>query len=257
MGHLMGRPHSNCQARIRFPGYDIVYGRLVPGTRTDYMCYDFPAWTNTSNFDAIVDWRRNDTLAPPYGAPPALVAARPTHGLLIWGEVGPAGVKLNPAFELEARPALPATAGANTLRGLAADGSAVFQVSFDGVELADRSGAEIRHFSYSVPLDAASVGRLASIQLLSPYGSTQRLGAPASAASRSGAVALAPAAPGVARLRWDPSSHPMAMVRDRTTGRIMGLLRGGDASIPTGGRPQDSFDVILSDGVRSSVATPR
>ena len=53
---------------------------------------------------------------------------------------------------------------------------------------------------------------------------------------------------GRARVTWNSSAYPMAMVRDASTGALMGFVRRSGDAVVTGGR---AIDVIFSDGVRS------
>ena len=52
------------------------------------------------------------------------------------------------------------------------------------------------------------------------------------------------------RVRWDNPAYRMAMVRDVSTGQIMGFVRRQGAVVATGGR---DVEVVFSDGVRSVV----
>jgi hypothetical protein len=63
--------------------------------------------------------------------------------------------------------------------------------------------------------------------------------------------AVLEAAPaGRARVRWNSTAYPMAMVRDAATGQVMGFVRRSGDAVVTGGR---SLEIVTSDGVRSVV----
>ena len=53
---------------------------------------------------------------------------------------------------------------------------------------------------------------------------------------------------GRARVTWNSSAYPMAMVRDASTGALMGFVRRSGDAVVTGGR---AFEVVYSDGVRT------
>jgi hypothetical protein len=149
LGHNLGRVHSPCgdvgESDPSFPysdggigetGYDISEKVLRgPGGFYDYMGYCGPRWTSDYTYRNILAWRRNDTLAVGAdGDADPMAAGIPAEqsGLLLWGRINDQGVELNPAFQLEARAVLPDVDGPNILRGLAADGSVLFELAFDG-----------------------------------------------------------------------------------------------------------------------------
>jgi len=55
-------------------------------------------------------------------------------------------------------------------------------------------------------------------------------------------------AAGAVALEWDPSVHPMIMVRDPDSGEILSFARGGKARIATA---KGTLDLVVSDQVRS------
>jgi hypothetical protein len=56
-------------------------------------------------------------------------------------------------------------------------------------------------------------------------------------------------ADGRGTLQWDARLHPMVMVRDAASGRILSLARGGSVRLPRG---VNRVDATLSDGARST-----
>ena len=155
---------------------------------------------------------------------------------------------LEPAFHIVTRPALPSRPGPSAIEGVAGDGSRVFDLSFEAIEVAD-DGRGARHFAFAVPLDESAAARLETIRLAGPgIGMAAVARSPASLRA---APAMRPsvtrAANGVA-VRWDPAAHPMVMVRDAGSGQVLSLARGGEVVVPAGA---GGVDLVLSDGVRS------
>ena len=116
----------------------------------------------------------------------------------------------------------------------------------------DLPGGPERHFAFVVPLDAAKASRLTSVALHTGTKSVQRR---VTQSLRPAATVSPPTArrltSGETELRWDPA-YPMALVRDVTTGDIVGFLRGGQARFSTTSR---KLQVTLSDGVGSRLHT--
>jgi len=262
LGHNLGRAHSPCgvspfdpgfpypDGSIGQTGYDIVGGGLVPASgRYDYMSYCNPAWTSDYTFDAIVDWRRADPLAAPAAG---AGGGQPREGLLVWGRVDAEGITVNPAFTLTAEPALPEGRGPYRLRGLAADGGVVFDHAFTPSPVADAPTPDERHFSFFLPLDPADLEGLERIEVSGPGGSAVRASSRATAA-RARTVS-GPA--GRASVAWDSASHPMAILRDADSGRILGMARHGSIELPVVSAGSGRYEVVLSDGVRSETVRP-
>ena len=103
---------------------------------------------------------------------------------------------LNPAFVVEAPPALPDSAGAYTLTGRTAGGTELFSFSFAMPRAADGDGGSA--FAFALPVEPGSASQLASITLVGP-GGTFALSA--------------------------DSDVPTAILRDPRTGRVRGILR--------------------------------
>jgi hypothetical protein len=260
LGHNLGRPHAPCggpaspepafpysDGSVGYPGYDVVTGSLVSSETYDFMSYCSPEWTSDYAFGQMVSWRSDDPrVATAY---PAADGAA-TEGLLVWGRVGPNGVTLNPGFVVTAPPRLPESSqGSNTVRGLASDGRELFRITFEGVPLSEGPGSDERHFAFLVPLDAAQAADLSSIDLDSPFGRAERTAGRAPAAPAPATVLRGPG--GRARVQWDRDAFAAALLRDRSTGRILGIVRGGDVSFGPGRRGLDQIEVLLSDGVRT------
>jgi hypothetical protein len=225
-------------------GYDPAKGILLPRETPDVMGYCGNPWISDYTYQGVMSFRGDAPLRA------SIAASRPS--LLVWGRIVDGRAVLEPAFHLVTRPVLPARPGPYALEGTAADGSRVFGLTFDAVEVADhpRGG---RHFAFAVPLDAPAAARLERIRLSGPGIGAAAISRPPAALRATAArpVTMAPAADGVA-LRWDAAAHPMVLVRDARTGAVLSFARGGSATVAAGGA---SVELVVSDGVRSRAVT--
>ena len=164
-------------------------------------------------------------------APPAASAT----SLLLWGGAGADGAPfLNPAFVVEAPPALPDSAGAYTLTGRTAGGTELFSFSFAMPRAADGDGGS--GFAFVLPAEAGWADELAGITLAGPGGT----------------FALN-----------DDSDLPMAILRDPRTGRVRGILRelppparaAMDAAEQSAAEP--ALEVLISYGMPDAAAWRR
>ncbi len=253
LGHTWGRLHAPCgnpeDRDPQFPnpggsigsyGFDVRALLLKPPETPDVMGYCGGPWISDYTYQGVMDFRGT-----------ALGRAsdrreRPT--LLVWGRIVNGRAVLEPAFRIVARPALPDRAGPYSIEGTASDGSRVFDLSFQPVEVADDAGGA-RHFVFAVPLDDAASERVESIRLTGPgVGSATVSRAPVPLrATPLEPVEVGKTAGGIA-LRWDAGAHPMVMVRDARTGAVLSFARGGSVLLPAGGA---ELDLVMSDGVRS------
>ena len=206
-GHNMSLLHTNCgQPRSfvdwDFPhaggrtgawGHDRETGTLWSPATAEVMsyCRDLGYWISDYHFARALEYRlyeeEVDTsqAAGRYRAP----------SLVLWGRTGPDGVTLDPAIVVDAVPSLPDGGGRYRIEGRTARGGPLFALRFDP-QIEAESGEE--HFVFTLPVDAAWAGSLASIIVSGPNGS-DRLDATV--------------------------SRPIAVVTDRATGRIRKLLR--------------------------------
>ena len=281
LGHNLGRVHSPCgdvdSSDPSFPygdggigttGYDITDNALRgPDGFSDYMGYCRPRWTSDYTYRNILEWRRNDTLASGAdagGEPLADAAPAEQSGLLLWGRINDAGVELNPAFALQARPVLPDVGGPNVLRGLGAEGEVLFELSFAAEAVSHARHAEERQFAWFVPLPEAQIAALERVELSSPSGFAHqaarresRPGAPGVMAVGADSGAVQERLPGGdLRLRWDNARHPVAMLRDRRTGQVIGIGRSGELRISADAAVGLEPEFLFSDGVRSRSMAP-
>jgi hypothetical protein len=170
--------------------------------------------------------------------------------LLVWGRIVDGQAVLEPAFQVVTRPRLPAQSGAYSVEGNAADGSRLFRLSFTPQEVADDPRGN-RHFAFAVPLQPSSAARLDAMRLNVPGRRAVSLRAaggraPGAPSAVTPDVRSARVRPGRVSVRWDAAVHPMAMVRDPSTGQILSFAEGGQAEVAT---DRDDLDVQLSDGV--------
>jgi hypothetical protein len=279
LAHNFGRLHAPCgdaggedpdfpypDGGIGVPGYSISDGLLRgPVGYFDYMGYCRPRWTSDYNYRAILQWRLGDTLADS-GDPAGMLAdAAPESGLLLWGRMHGGGVELNPAFVLHARPLLPDAPGPHRLRGLAADGSVVFEFSFAAAQVPHTRHADEEQFAWFVPLAPAQLAAVDRVELASPFGTVRQTlpariepQAPAALADASGPDTAAERLPGGGlRVRWDASRNPVVLLRDRRSGDIIGIGRSGELRIPGAAAAGLEPELLLPDGVRTRLDPPQ
>ena len=80
------------------------------------MSYCQPLWTSDYTYNAVLDFRGSTAGA----------AAASQRVLLVWGRIGPKGVVLEPAYEIEAPPQLPSEPGPYTMQALDGSGRSMF-----------------------------------------------------------------------------------------------------------------------------------
>ena len=206
LGHNMSLHHAPCGGAgdpdPSFPyvdgsvgawGYDFARGELVRPMTPDLMSYCGPP-------DGISDYHFTNALRyrlfDERGSAEAAVAASATS-LLLWGGIAADGVPfLNPAFVVDAPPAMPDSAGAYAVTGRSDRGTELFSFSFAMPRTADGDGGS--GFAFALPARLGWEGDLASVTLAGPGGS----------------FALN-----------DDSDLPMTILRDPATGRVRGILR--------------------------------
>ena len=234
LGHNMSLDHAPCGSAAGldrgYPysdgssgswGYDHEGGGvLVHPSRPDLMSYCGPPWVSDYHFTNALRYRLVDEV------PPAAVAApNVIQGLLLWGGIEADTVPyLEPAFVVDAPPALPDSAGAYTVTGRTVGGAELFSLSFAMPETADGDGSA--SFAFVLPVRAGWEGSLASITLTGPSGSATLDG---------------------------ESDHPMAILRNPRTGQVRGFLR---APPPTpaamgaaGQAAEPGLEVLFSRGI--------
>ena len=255
-GHNFGRLHVGCgnpsnpdpnypyaNGSIGVYGMDVATGELKrPTPHVDLMSYCEPEWISDYTFKAVLAFRAGEAAASPAFA----VAREPA--LIVWGRMDSRTLVLEPAFEAETQPALPAEPGPYMLQGLDDAGTVLFELSFAGEALGD-GPPDARHFAYALPASLAQPQRLARLRLTGPAApAAERVRTPAQARVSAAPVAEAVAARDV-RVRWNAAAYPLAVVRDPATGAILSFARGGTAMVQSGA---NELEVIFSDGVAST-----
>ena len=226
LGHMWGRDHAPCSAtagldplypysdgRIGVYGYDLIAGVLKPPGTPDVMGLCQDPWISDYTWTGVMDFRGSADVE----------AAVPS--LLVWGRIENGTAVLEPAFRVVTRPTLPHRGGSYALEGTTAEGRQAFRLSFDPVYPADlprRTG----HFAFAVPLGEGVAASLEKIRLTGP---------------------------GIREVVRGRAAESGAMLRDRSTGQVLGFIRG-KVTIPAG---RAEVDALVSDGVRSETVRVR
>ena len=232
VGHTMNLWHAPCNGALsppdyEFPyddgsigvwGYDIAEGWLLdPGPYRDVMgyCYD-DIWISDFHFKRAMDHRLHRDGGINHHPQPA-AARGPGRGdvLVVWGGVWDGRLMLEPAFVLDGPVALPETDGPYRIEGLGPGGEARFSLSFTPTPLADGGGS----FLFFIPYESEWADNLDRIVLTGPEGEYT-----------------------VTR-----GSEPrMAVVTDRSTGRIRAIIRDWDGEPLPG---EATADVTITRGI--------
>ena len=175
-------------------GYDFRRRTLVdPEIHTDLMTYcDVRPWISDYSFARALEHRA--------GASAAAGPQRTGPVLVVRGGVARGQLTIEPAFVLDAPPALPETRGGYRMVGSDADGRELFGLSFSMQRVADAEDESAAGFTFAIPAQAAWADALAAISLTGPEGSVE--------------------------LPADDSTRPATMlVLDQETRRIRAILR--------------------------------
>ena len=176
LGHNLNLAHAPCGGAAgtdpNFPqenGTVGTYGwtfrtKSVHDTDTyDMLSYCDPQWISGYHFRKAARYRRARSSLPPG-------SSTPVRSLLLWGGLDEEGRPyLRPAFVMEATAELPLSGGDHRLVGRADDGAVVFALSFDMPEVGDAPGKSSA-FTFTLPVEGAWAGKLASITLAGPGG---------------------------------------------------------------------------------------
>lgn len=207
LGHNMNLQHAPCgepenpdpsfpysSGQIGALGYDSRLGRLVAPNRPDLMSYCNPRWISDYHLTNAIGFRLRDEA----DSTSATATAAPARSLLIWGGVDAWRTPLlEPAFVVDAPPALPDTDGDYRLKGLTPDGRELFSLGFAMPEVADGDGGS--SFVFALPVQPGWAGNLAAIGLSGPGGTVT--------------------------MDRD-TDRPMVILRDPRTGQVRSILRG-------------------------------
>jgi hypothetical protein len=226
LGHMWGRDHAPCattagldplypysDGEIGVYGYDLIDGVLKPPGTPDIMGLCQNPWISDYTWTGVMDFRGS---ADVEGAVPAL---------LVWGRIENGTAILEPAFRVVTRPKLPGRGGSYLLEGVTAEGRPAFRLSFDPVYPADLPRRSA-HFAFAVPLGEDVASSLERIRLTGP---------------------------GIREVVRGRVAGSGAMLRDRSTGQVLGFTRG-PVTLPLG---RGAVEAIVSDGVRSRTLQSR
>ena len=180
LGHTFSLAHAPCgnplavdptypypDGSIGVWGYDSGTGTLVPPDTPELMGYCGSEWISDYHFRRAMGHRL--TTESGTSAAAAAVASAGGTSLLLWGGAHPTGEPfLEPAFVVEAPPALPEGDGAYRIFGSDVLGNELFSLGFDMGEIADGDGSA--SFAFAVPVHPDWVGALARITLSGPDG---------------------------------------------------------------------------------------
>ncbi|MEP6688602.1 MAG: hypothetical protein ABJC36_09655 [Gemmatimonadales bacterium] len=257
MGHNFGRQHSPCggpagidpnypepDGRTGAFGFDLQDNLLKFPFQPDIMGYCGNPWISPYTYEGVLAFRTAG------GSAAAIRAdAAPQRCLLVWGRIVDGQAVLEPAFEIVTRPSLPKARGRYSLEAANADGSRLFSLSFDPVQVED-GRRDTRQFAFAVPLGGIAGDQISSLRLGGPGANiaAARTAAAVTGARAAGPLVEARQVGGGVALRWDAAAHPMVMVRDPETGQVVSFARGGQAHVATTKR---TLELVVSDRVGS------
>lgn len=229
LGHNQGLQHAPCGgtggADRDYPyeggitgvwGYDLDAGRLVnPFLYKDLMGYCSPNWVSDYHFTRAMGFRetRESALVEPPDR--ATDGSGEVRTLLLWGSTGDRGLELEPAFLTDLPATLPEAGGPYRLEGFGPAGQRRFMISFTPRPMEFGGGS----FLFAVPYDPAGDGPLERVVLSGPEGhfALEHFG-----------------------------TRPMAMITDRSSGRVRGVLRDWNGGYDFVG---GDIDVVISEGL--------
>ena len=244
LGHTMSLLHTPCggannqdasypytNGSIGVWGYDFRDGgSLVAPHNRDLMSYCGSGawWISDYHFTNALRYRLVDE-----GVPTASVATS-AKSLLVWGGVDEKGDPyLDPAFIVDAPPALPDSAGEYRLTGETSHGRQLFSLSFTMSEVADGDGRA--SFVFVLPAQPSWADSLAAVTLSGPGGSFTLDG---------------------------ESDLSMAILRDPRNGQVRGILRdvpgaAQAAADTTAQADGPEFELLFSRGIPDASAWRR
>jgi hypothetical protein len=232
LGHHFGRLHApacgaggidanypHAGGTIGAYGFDATTMALRPPTTSDIMGYCDDRWISDYTYTGVLAYRATQAQAAA-----SVIGSSAQKGLLVWGRIGPRGVVLEPAFEVDAPARLPNATGPHRLEILDDSGRVAWSAAFRGERTVDAPSNE-EHFAFVVPMTSLR-GHAAARLRLRANGRQVELG-------RS-------------------TGSQGVLVRDGRTGAILALGRSGSIDLKAFGR---ELDLTLSDGVRSTRRT--
>ena len=235
LGHNMNLRHAPCggaggpdpsfpsgDGSIGASGYDFRSGTVVPPSTGDLMSYCEPYWISDYHFSNALRYRLFDEREPQ-----AAAVTASGKSIFLWGGIDADSVPfLEPAFVVDAPPALPDSRGDHRVTGRTSGGGTLFSLSFTMPEAADGDGSS--SFAFVVPARSSWEANLVSITLSGPGGSVT--------------------------LKKD-TDRPVTILRNPRTGQIRGILRGVTSSDLTQGTrgsalmPSQGLERLTSRGI--------
>jgi hypothetical protein len=269
LGHNFGRFHAPCgdpagvDAAFPYPdggigvyGLSFSQGQVHPPATPDLMGYCTPRWISDYTYLAVAAFREEEARR----AATATASSTAGPGLIIWGRIVDGNVTLEPPIRV-ARLLEPPRPGPYRVEGVDAAGGIVFAADFAADRVSEGADGE-RHFAFTIPLDDARAGRLATLRMRGGGVRAEVSSAAAGDATPMQPNATAPpatpspqpraraAAGQRVELSWDAGRHPLVVVRDARSGAVISLARGGRMLLAT---DAPELQLELSDGVRSSM----
>ena len=208
---------------------------------TDLMGYCNSQWISDFSYVKMMSWLTNNagvTLT-------SVASAAEQPGILVWGRMANGEVVLEPAFEVNARPSVPAS-GMHRVTFVGTDGREITTISFNGDQIADRPVGE-ETFAFVIPRSMLRGRDIGSIRLTARSGRTAT-SVQSTAMTADAGMTLRRVGPRALRVRWDAQRFPVVMIRNPRTGNVLSFARGGDATVAT---ESDEVEVNLSNRVRS------
>ena len=236
LGHNMSLLHAPCgnpkfvdgsypyrDGSIGSWGYDFRSEKLVPPSRRDLMSYCRPRWISDYHFSRALGYRLRVEEPQEYRSSPA-------RSLLLWGGADAGGIPfLEPAFVVDAPPALPTSGGEYRLVGRDGGGGELFALDFDMRTVTHGDGRS--SFAFVLPVRSGWDDALASLAITGPGGS--------------------------ATLDRE-TDVPMAILRNPSTGQVRGFVRGSRAPDLAAGRgaplSERGLEALFSRGIPESSA---
>ena len=171
-----------------------IYMKLtMPPETPDVMSYCSSSWISDHHFNRALEFRIE------HHADSRAMATAREESLLLWGRIDSLGTPvLEPAFVVNAPPALPAEPGEHVITGRDGSGHDLFSFSFAMPRFDDEDLGSV--FAFVLPLEKGWEG-LANITLTGPGGEATLDG---------------------------QTDQPMMILHDPTSGEVHGIVRGHD-----------------------------
>ena len=174
-------------------GLGIYMKRTMPPETPDVMSYCSSSWISDHHFNRALEFRIE------HHADSRAMATAREESLLLWGRIDSLGTPvLEPAFVVNAPPALPAEPGEHVITGRDGSGHDLFSFSFAMPRFDDEDLGSV--FAFVLPLEKGWEG-LANITLTGPGGEATLDG---------------------------QTDQPMMILHDPTSGEVHGIVRGHD-----------------------------